>query len=160
MRVREKNQTNNEVNNSNTYTHYYDIYNNYKLTIGEHELLQRTYDNKEDDEMDFSEMSAANFRGFESTDTTSYLIYCENKVKELVELPYSYNILQQFLFHDKKKINECDIQSLAGKLSELGILVSSFRKLLVRIAISLYNLNNYIARSYKTHNYKTSVSYT
>jgi len=131
MRAREKNQTNSEVSNSNTYTHYNDIYNNYKGTIGEHELLQRTFDNHEDDNMDFGVMSAESFTDFESTDNTSYLIHCENKVKELVELPYSYNILQLFLFQDRKKINDCDIQSLAGKLSELGNLVSSFKKLLV-----------------------------
>jgi len=157
MRVREKNETNGEVNNSDTYTLYNNIYNNYKLTIGEHELLQRTYDNTEDDDMDFSEMSAANFIGFESTDTSSYLNQCENKVKKLVDLPYSYNILQHFLFQDMKKFNDCDIQSMAGKLSELGNLVSSFKKLLVRIAISLFNLNNYITRSYKTNNYTTSL---
>jgi hypothetical protein len=157
MRVREKNETYGEVNNSDTYTLYNNIYNNYKLTIGEHELLQRTYDNTEDDDMDFSEMSAANFIGFESTDTSSYLNQCENKVKKLVDLPYSYNILQHFLFQDMKKFNDCDIQSMAGKLSELGNLVSSFKKLLVRIAISLFNLNNYITRSYKTNNYTTSL---
>lgn len=119
------------IDNGKTYEIYYAMYEKYKSALCDHELLFREYDNTQDDK-DFSELSASKYTEFATTDSKTYKIQCEKKIKELIDLPYSYNILQTFLFQAKNKFQDTDIQSFTGKLSELGDHMSTFKTYLVR----------------------------